>query len=336
MWLEEYHVDGFRFDSTLGIRKGRAHENDPLIDIPEGWWLLQDLNSLIKSQSSAKISIAEDLQDNEWITKPGFFGGAGFDAQWVSQFYWDIHNAVVAPFDSSRNMFAVRDVIEQRRGSDAFSRILFSENHDQVHADKGNLRLPDAIDRGHADGYHARKRSTLAAAIVMTTPGIPMIFQGQEFLEWLAWTDKTALDWDKMDSSVGGKIFNLYRDLIQLRRNWHNNSRGLRGQYVHVHHVNDDDKLIAYHRWENGGAGDDVVVVMNFGHKSFASYSIGFPQAGVWWNRFNSDSDSYGPDFGNSGGYFTTANPTDPNDPDHMPCRGNIGIAPYSALIFSQ
>lgn len=336
MWLAEYHVDGFRFDSTIGIRNAYGHNNDPANDIPEGWRLLQDLNSLIKSQPSAKLTIAEDLQENEWITKPGFFGGAGFDAQWVSRFYWDIHNTVVAPADSGRNMFVVRDVIEQRIGSDAFSRILFSENHDQVHADKGNLRLPDAIARGNADGYYARKRSTLAAAIVMTTPGIPMIFQGQEFLEWVAWTDKTVLDWDKKDSLIGGKIFNLYRDLIQLRRNWYNNTRGLRGQYVHVHHVNDSDKVIAYHRWENGGPGDDVVVVVNFGYKSFQSYSIGFPRGGVWYNRFNSDSDSYSPDFGNFGGYLTTAGSTDPNDPDQMPCRGNVGIAPYSVLIFSQ
>lgn len=336
MWLDEYHVDGFRFDSTIGIRNARGYNNDHCNDIYDGWLLLQDLNSVIKCQPSAKITIAEDLQDNEWITKPGFFGGADFDAQWVSKFYQSIHNTVIAPADNNRNMITVQDAIKQRYESDAFSRILFSENHDQVHADKGNRRLPDAIDWGHADGYHARKRSTLAAAIVMASPGIPMIFQGQEFLEWLAWTDKTALDWEKKDILIGGKILNLYRDLIQLRRNWNNNSRGLRGQHVHVHHVNDNDKTIAYHRWENGGAGDDVVVVLNFGHKTFASYSIGFPREGVWWSRFNSDSSSYSPDFYNFGGYLTTAHAADSDDPDHMPCRGNIGIAPYSALIFSQ
>jgi len=336
MWLDEYHVDGFRFDSTIGIRNALGHNNDPSNDIPEGWSLIQDLNSIIKSQPSPKISIAEDLQDNEWITKPGFFGGAGFDCQWVSKFYWNIHDAVVAPVDGSRSMISVQDAIGQKYGSDVFSRLLFSENHDSVHKDKGNRRLPDAIDQGHADGYPARKRSSLAAAIVLTSPGIPMIFQGQEFLEWQAWTDKTSLDWSKQQSLNGGKVFNLYRDLIRLRRNWYNNSRGLRGQHVHVHHVNDMDKVIAYHRWSDGGPGDDVVVIVNFGHKSFSAYSLGFPREGVWWNRLNSDSESYGPDFGSYGGYTTIAAPTDAHDPDHMPCRANIGIAPYSVLIYSQ
>jgi 1,4-alpha-glucan branching enzyme len=94
--------------------------------------------------------------------------------------------------------------------------------------------------------------------------------------------------------------------------------------------------VIAYHRWQDGGPGDDVVVVVNFGYKSFPSYSLGFPREGLWWVRFNSDSDSYSPDFGNFGGYPTTAGPTDPHDPDFMPCRGNIGIAPYSVLLLSQ
>jgi 1,4-alpha-glucan branching enzyme len=31
--------------------------------------------------------------------------------------------------------------------------------------------------------WYARKRSTLAAAMVFTAPGIPMLCQGQEFLE---------------------------------------------------------------------------------------------------------------------------------------------------------
>lgn len=338
MWLNEYHVDGFRFDSTIGIRNAYGKNNDPSNDISEGWWLIQSLNDKIKHQPSAKITIAEDLQDNEWITKPSAFrgGGAGFDAQWVSKFYWEIHNAVVSKEDNARNMLAVRDAIEQRYSSDAFSRIIFSENHDQVRSDTGRFRLPEEIELGHADSFYARKRSTLAAAVVLTAPGIPMLFQGQEFLEWGSWTDKTPLDWGKKDSLIGGKIFNLYRDLVRLRGNWYNNTRGLRGQYIHIHHVNNNDKLIAYHRWQDGGPGDDVIVVVNFGHKAFPSYSLGLPREGLWWIRFNSDSDSYSPDFGNFGGYLTTAYRTDPNDPDFMPCRGNVGIAPYSVLILSQ
>ena len=35
-WLEEYHIDGLRFDSTLFIRNAKGNNNDPESDIAEG------------------------------------------------------------------------------------------------------------------------------------------------------------------------------------------------------------------------------------------------------------------------------------------------------------
>ena len=86
----------------------------------------------------------------------------------------------------------------------------------------------------------------------------------------------------------------------------------------------------------NGGAGDDAIVVVNFSDRSYDSYSIGFAREGIWWVRFNSDWQGYDWQFSNFGGYSTTASQCDPDDSDGMPYRGNVGIAPYSALILSQ
>jgi 1,4-alpha-glucan branching enzyme len=195
----------------------------------------------------------------------------------------------------------------------------------------GKRRLPDAIHPGSADSWHAKKRSTLGAALVLTSPGIPMIFQGQEVLEWTPFGDENRIDWEKYDTFRG--IFTLYRDLIRLRRNWFDNTRGLRGQHVNVFHANKNDKLIAFHRWDHGGPGDDVVVVANFADRGYNSYHIGFPRLGRWDVRFNSDWSGYSPDFGNHHSYDTTA---DEGSVDGMPYHGNIGIGPYSAIILSQ
>ena len=67
MWLEEYQIDGLRFDSTVNIRNVSGN-NDPGNDLPEGWSLLQWLNDEIDSKMPWKITIAEDLQNNDWIT----------------------------------------------------------------------------------------------------------------------------------------------------------------------------------------------------------------------------------------------------------------------------
>lgn len=334
MWVEDYRMDGLRFDSTVNIRNVYGNNNDPGNDLPDGWSLMQWINNEVDSRMPWKITIAEDLQNNDYITRSTGAGGSGFDSQWGSFFYYSIFNAVVAPIDSERDMYSVRDAILHRFETDAWKRVIYSENHDEVASINNKVRLPDAIWRGHADSWFARKRSTLAAALVFTSPGIPMIFQGQEFLEWGSWSDSGGIDWSKKDRFNG--IWDLYQSLIRLRRNWYNNTRGLRGQHVNVYHVNNNDKVIAFHRWDNGGPGDDVVVVVNMSDRSYDSYSIGFPGDGLWWVRFNSDWRGYSPDFGDHPGYNTVAYSADPADPERMPCRGNVGIGSYSVLILSQ
>lgn len=326
MWLNDCHVDGLRWDSTVNIR---TQYNGGGGEIPEGWSLMQWINDEINNVSPWKISIAEDLQSNEWLTKDTGAGGAGFDAQWDARFVHPIRDSIITAHDRDRNMYSLRDAIYHRYNGDAFERVIYSESHDEVA--NGSSRVPEEIWPGNAGSWFSRKRSTLGAVLVFTSPGIPMIFQGQEILEDQWFHDKDPIDWSRLDTYRG--IHDMYRDLIRLRRNWYNNTRGLRGQHVNVYHVNGNDKVIAFHRWENGGAGDDVVVVLNMADRSYNSYNIGFPREGYWQVRFNSDWSGYSPDFGNHPGYSTTASW---GSVDGMSCNGNVGIGPYSALILSQ
>ena len=52
------------------------------------------------------------------------------------------------------------------------------------------------------------KRSALGAAVLMATPGIPMLFQGQELLEDGYFNDWDPLDWAKAETNQG--IVKLY------------------------------------------------------------------------------------------------------------------------------
>lgn len=338
MWLHEYRADGLRFDSTLNMRKavGKGHDRG---DLPEGWALMQWINNDKDGELPWNLAIAEDLQDNEWITKETGAGGAGFNSQWDVSFYHTLKNAVTAVADESRDMDRIAHALRKRYNNDSFRRVIFSESHDEVTIQNGNWlgRMPEKIWWGHADSWEAKKRSTLAAVLTLTAPGIPMLFQGQEFLEWGTWTDNpdihganSMLDWSKRQRFNG--IFKLYSRLVALRRNKDHNTRGLTGQHINVFHVNQGAKVIAYHRWMDGGPGDDVVVVANFSHAGFDSYNIGLPQPGPWYLRFNSDWSDYDPSFGNNG-YDTRANP---GGNQGMRYQGNVGLGPYSAVILSQ
>ncbi|AXA36253.1 MAG: glycosyl hydrolase [Candidatus Hydrogenedentota bacterium] len=326
MWLNDYRMDGLRWDSTCNIR---ALNNGGGGDIPEGWSLMQWINNTIDSSASWKLSIAEDMQNNDWLTKPTSSGGAGFDSQWDPSFVHPIRSTVITSNDADRNMYTVRDAITHYYNGWHLQRVIYTESHDEVA--NGHSRLPEEIWPGNAGSWYSKKRSTLAAGILFTAPGIPMIFQGQEFLEDGYFSDGDPLDWSKTTTYAG--ILQLYKDLIKLRRNWYNNTRGLRGNNVNVYHINNTDKVIAYHRWDQGGPGDDVVVVANFANRAYTSYNIGMPRGGTWYVRFNSDWNGYSSDFGNWNSYNTTANS---GAKDGMNYNANVGIGPYTVIILSQ
>lgn len=326
MWFDEYRVDGIRFDCTQFIRTIDGSDDH---DLPEGWSLLQWINDQVAQKHPGRITIAEDLQHNKWLTKDVAAEGAGFGSQWDAMFVHPIRQAVVTPQDEQRSLAAINDAICYRYNDDAFDRVIYSESHDEVA--NGKERVPQEISPNDPTGWYARKRSTLAAAMVFTAPGIPMLFQGQEFLEGEWFRDTVPLDWDQNDEFHG--IVRLYRDLIRLRLNREGLTRGLCGQFTQVFHMNEEGKVIAFHRWDKGGPSDDVVIVANFLHEPHADYVIGFPAAGEWKLRFNSDWKGYNDDFQD---HPSTDVVAESGDADGLPFHAAISVGPYSVLIFSQ
>lgn len=331
MWLEEYHCDGLRFDATAFIR--HVHGNDPRSDpdqeLPEGWGFLRWINEEIQARQPWKFTIAEDLKGNGWLTKDIGAGGGGFSAQWDPQFVGVVRNAIVGMADEHRDMHVVAEAIEAVLGDDAFDRIIYTESHDEDA--NGKARVPEEISPGDAESWYPKKRSTLGAALVMTAPGVPMIFQGQEMLEDRWFHEQDPLDWSRFEEHRG--ILQMYTDLFKLRRNWHNTTAGLTGYHADVYHVNNTDKVVAFHRWKDGGPGDSVIVAAGFANAPRGMYVIGLPAPGLWRVRFNSDWQGYDPDFGQQDVFDVEARE---GEYDGMPFYGEISLGPYGVVILSQ
>jgi len=329
LWFEEFHVDGLRWDSIPYIRNIEGRNEDPPDDLPEGWSLMQWINEEIQQRFPGKISIAEGMQNNAWVTKDVGAGGAGFNAQWDGEFVNPVRGAIIARDDASRDLGAVSKAIGYRYDVDAFRRVIFTESHDEVA--NGKTRVPEEIWPGNVDSWFSKKRSTLGGALVLTSPGIPMIFQGQELLEDHWFQDKDPIDWSRVDDEHG--ILGMYRDLIALRRNLSGVTRGLCGQNSHLYHFDDGAKIIAFHRWDKQGPADSVVVVVNMTNQNRDGYVVGFPRVGRWKIRLNSDSHNYDPKFANYPALDVEAND---EGIDGLPCSGKISIGPYTVVIFSQ
>ena len=322
-WLDEFRLDGLRLDMTLFIRHVTGN-GDPGAELSDGWSLTQDINNMVHTEFPGKITIAEDLQDSDWLTKPTNEGGAGFDLQWDARFVHPIRKLVCSPNDEDRSTEVLTAAATASYNGNSFQRVIYSESHDEVA--NGKARVTTEIDASHPGGWFAKKRSTLAAAIALTSPGVPMLFQGQEMLEDEWFRDTDPIDWSKANTFAG--VLRMYKDLIQLRLNRRNSTKGLTGSGFSICYEHHDHRIIAFQRWHSGGVGDNVLVLMNLSSEKRVDVPIAMPQVGIWLLQFNSDWKGYSEDFG------------DYSSEPFVECKsiGQIAlldIAPYSVQILT-
>ena len=329
MWLEEYQVDGLRMDMIPYIRNVHGEEN-PDSMLSEGLTLLKWINTEVAEKFPWKLTIAEDLHGLDTITDPADQAdGLGFGAQWDADFVHPVRQALIAPNDSDRSMAAMEKSLMSQYSGNPFKRIIYTESHDEVA--NGSARVAEEIAADDVNNWYSKKRASLGIAMVLTTPGIPMIFQGHELLEDKWFSDTYPIDWKRQKQFNG--FVNLHRDLIKLRLNYSNVTEGLSGQNTEVIRVDDEKKLLIYQRWQQGGPGDTTIVILNFSINAYTDYRIGMPGAGLWKIRFNSDWEGYDKEFGD----FTTLDTeASEGECDGYPFWANIAVAPYSAVILSQ
>lgn len=294
MWLTEFKIDGLRVDSTIYMRTTEGNNDDPSQAIPDAWNLLGEMTDLAHKINPHALMVAEDNSSNPGLVSPTKDGGAGFDAQWEVGFPHVIRDSLGITQNGSQSRLQGIDYeLGHSYTGDAFDKVIFSDSHDT--AANGSVRLNEAVTPGNAGSLSARERVLLASAVALTAPGIPMLLQGQEFMQEGNFNDWKMLEWDKTKQFSG--IVMAHKHLIDLRLNRYDNTRGLLGQYTKIIHRDDLNNVIAYHRKDKGGARDDTVVIINFGDKRFEEYDLYLPYKGDWRVRFNSCWKGYSVDF---------------------------------------
>lgn len=320
MWLSEYRLDGLRLDATIYMRNTLGNNDDPAHDIGDAWKLLGNMTTLAHRVNPGAIMTAEDCSVNEYITKPVKQGGCGFDAQWGLNFPHGLREisglGVPFPVDFAHEL-------TYDYNGDCFQKIIFSDSHDT--AANGGVRFNEAVTPGNGESAKARQHILLTSTATLTAPGIPMLMQGQEFMEDGDFSDWKALEWSKTDQFKG--IVAAHQDLINLRLNQFGNTAGLMGRNTNIFHVNYDNNVYAYHRWDKGGRGDDVYVILNFSGSDFPEYKLQVPVPGQWVVRFNSSWKGYSSGSAES---FVLIAETDNDNTITVP------LIAHSALILSQ
>lgn len=324
MWMEEYRLDGFRVDATDFMNiPGSPQEG-------AGWTLMQALNTQKRNRYAERHMIAEQLPNDNWVTRPTSLGGAGFDSQWHDNFTDRLRENIVAAAFGDPNMGAIAGIIN---GSGQYLEnqqvVNYLELHDEVWPSSGGQRIVKTIDPTppHDDEY-AKGRTKLGHGLVMTAPGVPTMLYGSEWLEDVgfgAGTDggDNRIDWAHKTQYPG--IFRYYTDLIHVRRE---NSALKANAARQVYHVNDAGNVVIFQRYSLDG--NVLVVVANFSNTDYTSYDLGMPQPGAWYQLLNSEATKYegnGPD-------NLRRIDTSPIARDGHPQSMTIAVPSHSLMVF--
>jgi 1,4-alpha-glucan branching enzyme len=279
-FVEEYHVDGFRYDQVTVIDQSSR----------DGWRFCQDLNSTLNAADASAINIAEYWGPEPAVVRPRNDGGAGFHAEWHDGLRRSLRGVLGEASGGRDAQLHWQPVVDQLRASgfpDAWRAVQFIENHDEIYKGRGQ-RIAALAGGGNSRTWYATSRSRVATGILLTAPGIPMLFMGEEFYEDKQWSDDDAnllIYWNGLNSDRTMSDFHRFtRELVWLRRK----HPALRAEGIATISMDDYNRVLAYQRWIPG-VGRDVVVVASLNESTLNGYQIPFPSPGYWFEVFNSD-----------------------------------------------
>jgi maltooligosyltrehalose trehalohydrolase len=187
MWLRDYHADGLRLDAVHAIVDESA--------VPILEQLAEEVDALATHLRRPAFLIAESDLNDPRMVRCRDAGGFGLDSAWADEWHHALHATLTGDRDGYYEEFGSLKMLAKalrqawvydgiwsphrhRRhgrpptGLAGHRFVICTQNHDQV----GNRALGD---RSGALMSHGRLK--VAAALLLTGPFTPMLFQGEEW-----------------------------------------------------------------------------------------------------------------------------------------------------------
>jgi 1,4-alpha-glucan branching enzyme len=321
-FYREYRVDGLRFDEVS------------VMDHFGGWTTCQQLTAALRAEKPDAIQIAEYWPVNPWVVKDHAEGGAGFDATWGDKLRDSVRGAIQQAAEGARagvSMQAIADALADTSLGRRWRAVQAIENHDIVYAGR-EPRIAALADSIEPRSWYARSRGRVATGLLLTAPGIPMLFMGQELLEAKPWSDTpapaTEITWTMLDNgdAITAEFVRFVRELIALRRS----RKALSGEGCAIVHVHDGNRVLAFERWVEG-SDDAVMVVVSLNETAWQDYAVGFPAGGTW--RLLLDSEAYEAGAHSGVGHEISAD----GPPLHgRPCSAHLAIPANGIVVYAR
>jgi maltooligosyltrehalose trehalohydrolase len=187
LWLRDYHADGLRLDAVHAIFDASAVH------------ILEEIGAAVR-RLEAEVGrrfdvIAESDLNDPRLVRPVVAGGYGLDAAWSDDFHHALHSVLTGERDgyyedfgtladlavALERVFVYDGCYSRHRlrrhgrpvtGCSGTQFVSFLQNHDQVGNRARGERSAELMSPG---------RLKIGAALVLCSPFVPMLFQGEEW-----------------------------------------------------------------------------------------------------------------------------------------------------------
>lgn len=262
-WLRVFHIDGFRYDYLAGLGANQEGQGLP--------YLMRTAREIRPEAYLFGECIPEDPEltrdsglSGVWHTRSRIALECLLRQRDEAPYKWDDFEGTVRSFDPT---------------TQDYNHASFMLNYLECHDDIRLIRsLRDEIGFPEELAY---RKSALGATVLMTIPGEPMLWQGQEWGEATVRDQKpNKIHWELLDTPEGRCLREHYADVTRLRRE----RTSTRSDNFEFQMIDPARRVVVYHRWL--GDADHVLVAANFSADKQA-LTLHFPQQGHWRERFS-------------------------------------------------
>ncbi len=329
-WLKKYHLDGLRVDAVASMLyldySRKAGEWVPNAyggnENLEAISFLRKVNELAHQVPGA-MTIAEESTSFTGVSRPVYLNGLGFTMKWNMGWMHDM----LAYFS--------RDPIYRRfhQNDITFSMIYaFTENfvlpisHDEVVYGKRAL-----LDKMPGDEWQRFANARAFLTYMWGHPGKKLLFMGSEIGQTAEWNSESQVEWWLLDHEIHRRFQNFNAALNALYRaepalyEIDFNYTGF--EWIDFHDA--DHSIVSFIRRAKRPE-DYLVFVCNFTPTPQKGYRVGFPEAGMHREIFNSDAEMFGGSNMGNGGYVNVE-----AQPSHgRPASAEVIMPPLGVVVF--
>lgn len=291
-WIDEYHLDGFRWDLTKGFTQNCTSTDD----------------NCTNSYQADRVAVLKEYADYQWEINPNFYvifehlGDNAEETEWVNYrlnegkgiLVWGDHNynyneATMGYNDNNKSDFSWISYLN--RGWSVPGNVSYMESHDEERLMYKNLQY------GNSSGSYditnlstALDRMELAGAFYFTVPGPKMIWQFGELgydisIEYNGRTGNKPILWNYYNEQDRRDLYNLWKKLIQLKK-----QESIFKTNIFTLDVGNPNGLKTIHLTDNQSNNSlhYVTIIGNFGVTT-QNIDPEFQQTGVWYDLLNNN-----------------------------------------------